>query len=68
MTEIVEHYQIGQKYKIVIERAASTKGIDGFKVEVNGDDFDVVQNQANALYSYAKDLTKPEDSGIIEKK
>ena len=53
----VTHIFVNQRYRLVIERAASTKGIDGFKIEVNGDDFDDTQNQLQALYSYAKQLT-----------
>ena len=53
----IVHIFANQRYRLVIERAASTKGVDGFKVEVNGDDFDDVQNQIGALYSYAKQLT-----------
>ena len=30
-------YQVNGKYRIVIERAASTKGVLGYKVEANGD-------------------------------
>ena len=53
----VIHIAQNQRYRLVIERAASTKGVDGFKVEINGDDFDIVQNQVKALYDYAKQLT-----------
>ncbi len=42
MTEEVKHYQVNGKYRIVIERAASTKGTLGYKVEANGDDYDSV--------------------------
>ena len=47
-------YQIGQKYRIVFEQAASTKGVIGFKVEANGDDFNQVGEQAEALLEWAK--------------
>ena len=63
----VTHITQNSKYRLVIERAASTKGVDGFKVEVNGDDFDDAQNQIKALYDYAKDLTNPGISGNVEK-
>ena len=33
----VRHTTINGKYRIVLERAASTKGIIGVKVEANGD-------------------------------
>ena len=37
MTEKHEHYNIGLRYKLVLERAASTKGVIGWKIEVNSD-------------------------------
>jgi len=52
MPETVEHRNIGQKYRIVIERAASTKGIDGFKVEANGDDITEIENEIDTLYRH----------------
>ena len=63
----VTHISENSKYRLVIERAASTKGVDGFKVEINGDDFDQVQMQVEALYGYAKDLTNPSIGGNVEK-
>ena len=59
MAEIVTHINQGQKYRIVIERAASTKGIDGFKVEANGDDISQVGLDIEKLYTYAQQLTSP---------
>ena len=47
-------YQVGQKYRVVFEQSASTKGVIGFKVEANGDDFDQVGEQAEALLKWAK--------------
>ena len=38
MAETVTHQTINGKYRLVIERAASTKGVLGYKVEVNGDE------------------------------
>jgi hypothetical protein len=35
--QIVEHYQINSRYRIKIERAASTKGVLGYTIEANGD-------------------------------
>ncbi len=35
MTEKVENYQIGTKYKVRIERAASTKGVLGYVIEAS---------------------------------
>ena len=56
-TSEVQHYQVNGKYRIVIERAASTKGVDGFKVEANGDDMLVVETDVALLYDKAKNLT-----------
>ncbi len=54
----VIHQSINGKYEIQLEKAASTKGQDGFKVVVKGDDYDQVKQEAEALYEYAKNLTK----------
>ena len=54
MTETIEHRNVGQKYRIVIERAASTKGVDGFKVEANGDDMLEVETDITRLYDSAQ--------------
>ena len=59
MSEKVEHITINGKYRIVIERAASTKGVDGFKVEANGDEIDLVRSDAQTLYLYAQGMTAP---------
>ncbi len=61
------HYQVNGRYRIMIERAASTKGVDGFKVEANGDDIGQVQADANTLYSMAKGMTIPL-TGIVDQK
>jgi len=53
----VTHITQNGKYRIVIERAASTKGIDGFKVEANGDDMSNLEMDIRLLYGKAKDLT-----------
>ena len=58
---------ISDRYRLVIERAASTKGVDGFKVECNGDGLNLVQAQAEIMYNYAKDLTNQVIRDIIEK-
>jgi hypothetical protein len=47
-------YHVDGKYRIVFEQAASTKGIIGFKVEVNGDDKAMVEAEATELLDYAK--------------
>ena len=57
MAEVVNHINVGQKYRIVIERAASTKGIDGFKVEANGDDVSQVEADIEKLYKDAQAIT-----------
>lgn len=54
--EEVKHYQVNGKYKCQIERAA-VKGVDGFKVEVNGDDMESLKDEAQKLYDYAIGLT-----------
>lgn len=53
------HQTINGKYRICIERAASTKGIDGFKVEANGDVLPEVKMDVDALYAYAMRVTRP---------
>jgi len=40
--QTVTHQTINGKYRMVIERAASTKGVLGYKVETNGDNLDEV--------------------------
>jgi hypothetical protein len=57
MPELVNYQTINGKYRIVIERAASTKGVDGFKVEANGDSIQEVEADANHLYLTAQELT-----------
>ena len=57
--EEVRHYQVNGKYRVVFERSA-VKGVDGFKVEANGDDIEAVRKDANDLYSYAQTTTKTE--------
>ena len=52
---------LSDRYRLVIERAASTKGVDGFKVEANGTDFNEVTEQVAALYNFAKEQTKIEE-------
>lgn len=50
----VKHYQVNQRYRVVFEQAASTKGVTGFKCEVTGDDFNEVQEQAEAMLQWAQ--------------
>ena len=55
----VTHIQQNGKYRMQIERSA-TKGIDGFKVEVNGDDIATVRAEVEGLYTDAKHITYTE--------
>lgn len=48
----VKHYQVNGKYRVVFEQAASTKGVLGFKVEVNSDD--MVKAEAIDLLNFAR--------------
>lgn len=59
MPETVNHVNVNQRYRIVIERAASTKGVDGFKVEANGDDMIQVEADIEKLYAHAQAITFP---------
>ncbi len=54
---VVTHINLNQRYRVVIERAASTKGIDGFKVEANGDEIDKVLADAEGLYKQVAHVT-----------
>jgi hypothetical protein len=60
----VVHQTINGRYRIILERAASTKGVDGFKVEVNSDSITVAQEEIQILYDTAKMMTKGE-GGMI---
>ena len=64
MSEEVKHIQVNQRYRMVIERAASTKGVDGFKIEANGDDLATVEADANLLYEKAKIITATNNTYI----
>ena len=68
MSEEVKHIQVNQRYRMVIERAASTKGVDGFKIEANGDDLATVEADANLLYEKAKIITATNDTYISGQK
>ena len=54
----VTHISANSKYRMVIERAASTKGVDGFKVEANDDVLELVKKQVEDLYAYAHKITQ----------
>ena len=58
----VKHYQVNGRYKVQFERSA-TKGVTGYKVEANGDDFDRTFNDAHSLQKLAE-LAAP----VIEEK
>ncbi len=65
----VKHYQINGKYRVVFEKAASANKVDGFKVEVNGDNLDSVKNEAAELYIWANnkvEMNKPVQVPIIK--
>ena len=54
----VIHITQNNRYRIMFERAASsTKGVDGFKVEANGDNLKEVEKDALRLYLYARGCT-----------
>ena len=61
--EEIRHITENGKYRMVIERAASTKGIDGFKVEANGDIKEQVLLDVLSLYKEAIELTKVATNG-----
>lgn len=54
MAERTEVYHMEQRYRVVFEQAASTKGVTGFKVEANGDNIAIVKVQATELLDFAK--------------
>ena len=58
-SQTVTHITQNGRYRIVIERAASTKGVDGFKVEANGDIMGEVQSEIEQLYAHAITVTSP---------
>lgn len=49
----VTHISENQRYRIVIERAASTKGVTGVKIEANGDSIGEVAKDTETLYDKA---------------
>lgn len=59
----VIHITMNSQYRIVIERAASsTKGIDGFKVEANGDSLEKVERDVVRLYRFVLETAHGEES------
>ncbi len=55
----VIHQTINGRYRVVFERSA-VKGIDGFKVEANGDDIEIVKKDALDLYGWTQSIAKSE--------
>lgn len=50
----VIHIALNGQYRIVFEQAASTKGVLGFKIEVNSDDIQLAEVDADELLEYAQ--------------
>ena len=61
-TQEIRHINVGSKYRVQFEQAASAKGTLGFKVEVNGDDMDACFEDAVKLLANAK-LQAPQPQG-----
>ncbi len=59
--DIVNNYQIDRKYTVKFSRAAGVKTGDGFEVEANGDNIDLVKVDAETLYNYACIKTIPKE-------
>jgi len=59
-TEEIKHIQVNGRYKVQFERGA-TKGIDGFRVEANGDNMMDTVTEAERLYAIAQGVTAPAD-------
>mgnify|MGYP001600446295 FL=1 len=57
--QVVTHIHLNTRYRVKFERPGSTKGIDGFTVEANGDSLEAVQDEAAKLYQWAKGMTMP---------
>ncbi len=49
---------VNSRYRVVFERSA-VKGVDGFKIEANGDEIDKVVADAEGLYKQAIHVTLP---------
>lgn len=47
-------YHVDGKYRVVFEQAASTKGVTGFKVEVNSDNLQEALQQSEMMLDWAK--------------
>ena len=55
----IRHTTINGRYEFVIERAA-VKNQDGFKVSVHSDSLQTAKKEAQKLYDYAINLTRPD--------
>ncbi len=55
-TQQVIHQTINGEYRIVIEQAASTKGVLGYKIEANGDDMNLVLSEIQQLQDAVKKI------------
>lgn len=67
----VVHSTINGTYRVVFEKAASANKVDGFKVEVNGDNLDKIKSEAAELYIWANnkvEMNKPAPAPIEPKK
>mgnify|MGYP001562813643 CR=1 FL=1 len=60
----VTHISPNTRYRIVFERSA-VKGIDGFKVEANGDDYATTMIDAEKLYEEATRFTTPITKEVV---
>lgn len=65
--QTVTHITLNNRYRIVIERAASTKGVDGYKIEANSDTMEEVVASARYLKEQAEKMTTPIVSEAKEK-
>jgi hypothetical protein len=56
MDNLVTNVTLNSKYRMVIERAASTKGVLGYKVEANGDDLITVTAEIRLMKINAEEI------------
>jgi len=56
--QVIKHIQVGTKYKVTFEQAA-VKGQLGWKVEVNGDDSQVVMLEGIKMKMQATNVAPP---------
>ena len=65
--EIANNYQVDRKYTVKFSRAAGVKTGDGFEVEANGDNIDLVSVDANTLYQWAQEHANTMVKEVITK-